>query len=153
MLIDETSASTKMARLYGRSKQGTRCRAPVSHGHCETATFTGALSLSRLTAPMVLDGAMMGEWFTAYAQQVLAPTLRPGDVVILDNPPASKGRGRPRSRPDCRRDTAVPVALMVKLSFKNNHWLLCLQNFKVENGLVFCYLDFVGLFSSENQNS
>jgi transposase len=54
-------------------------------------TFTAALRLSGLTAPMVLDGAMTGEWFTAYARQVLAPTLRPGDIVILDNLPAHKG--------------------------------------------------------------
>ena len=91
VFIDETSASTKMARLYGRSKRGTRCRAPVPHGHWKTTTFAGALRLSGLTAPMVLDGAMTGEWFTAYAQQVLAPTLRPGDIVILDNLPAHKG--------------------------------------------------------------
>lgn len=91
VFIDETSASTKMARLYGRSKRGTRCRAPVPHGHWKTTTFAGALRLSGLTAPMVLDGAMTGKWFTAYAQQVLAPTLRPGDIVILDNLPAHKG--------------------------------------------------------------
>jgi len=91
VFIDETSASTKMVRLYGRSRRGTRCRAPVPHGHWKTTTFTGALRLSGLTAPMVLDGAMTGEWFTAYARQVLAPTLRPGDIVILDNLPAHKG--------------------------------------------------------------
>jgi transposase len=89
VFIDETSASTKMARLYGRSKCGTRCRAPVPHG--QTTTFTGALRLSGLTAPMVLDGAMTGEWFTAYVRQILAPTLRPGDIVILDNLPVHKG--------------------------------------------------------------
>ena len=93
VFIDETSASTKMARLYGRSKRGTRCRAPVPHGHWKTTTFAGALRLSGLTAPMVLDGAMTGKWFTAYAQQVLAPTLRPGDIVILDNLPAHKVAG------------------------------------------------------------
>jgi transposase len=91
VFIDETSASTKMARPYDRSERGTRCRAPVPHGHWKTTTFTGALRLSGLTAPMVLDGAMTGEWFTAYAQQVLTPTLRPGDIVILDNLPAHKG--------------------------------------------------------------
>ena len=67
-----------------------RCRSPIPHGHWKTTTFTGALRLTGLTAPMVLDGPMTGEWFAAYAQQVLAPTLRPGDIVILDNLPAHK---------------------------------------------------------------
>lgn len=90
VFIDETGASTKMARLRGRSKRGTRCRSPIPHGHWKTTTFTGALRMTGLTAPMVLDGPMTGEWFAAYAQQVLAPTLRPGDIVILDNLPAHK---------------------------------------------------------------
>lgn len=67
-----------------------RCRSPIPHGHWKTTTFTGALRLTGMTAPMVLDGPMTGEWFAAYAEQVLAPTLRPGDIVILDNLPAHK---------------------------------------------------------------
>jgi len=63
----------------------------VPHGHWKTTTFIGALRLEGMTAPMVLDGPMTGAWFTAYVEQVLAPTLRPGDVVILDNLPAHKG--------------------------------------------------------------
>jgi transposase len=90
VFIDETGASTKMARLRGRAKRGQRCRSPVPHGHWKTTTFTGALRLTGMTAPMVLDGPMTGEWFAAYAEQVLAPTLRPGDIVILDNLPAHK---------------------------------------------------------------
>lgn len=91
MFIDETGASTKMARLRGRSKRGMRCRSPIPHGHWKTTTFTGALRLTGMTAPMVLDGPMTGEWFLAYVEQVLVPTLRPNDVVILDNLPAHKG--------------------------------------------------------------
>ena len=79
-----------MARLRGRARRGVRCRAPIPHGHWKTTTFTGALRLTGLTAPMLLDGHMTGEWFTAYAKQVLAPTLCPGDIVILDNLPAHK---------------------------------------------------------------
>lgn len=90
MFIDETGASTKMARLRGRARRGIRCRSPIPHGHWKTTTFTGALRLTGMTAPMVLDGPMTGEWFAAYAQQVLAPTLHPGDIVILDNLPAHK---------------------------------------------------------------
>ena len=58
--------------------------------HWKTTTFVGALRLDGMTAPMVLDGPMTGAWFLAYVQQVLAPTLQPGDVVILDNLPAHK---------------------------------------------------------------
>ena len=82
-----------MARLRGRAPRGERCRAPVPHGHWKTATFTGALRLDGLTAPMVLDGPMNGAAFLAYVEQVLVPTLRPGDTVIMDNLPAHKPRG------------------------------------------------------------
>lgn len=63
----------------------------MPHGHWKTTTFVGALRLSGMTAPMVLDGPMTGDWFLAYVEQVLVPTLRPGDVVILDNLAAHKG--------------------------------------------------------------
>jgi transposase len=79
-----------MARAYGRALRGERCRAPVPHGHWKTTTFVGALRLSGMTAPMTLDGAMNGPAFLAYVEQVLAPTLRPGDIVIMDNLPAHK---------------------------------------------------------------
>ncbi len=93
MFIDETGATTKMARLRGRAKRGQRCRAPIPHGHWKTTTFTGALRLQGLTAPMVLDGPMNGAAFRAYVEQVLAPTIGPGDVVILDNLPAHRAVG------------------------------------------------------------
>ena len=90
VFIDETGASTKMARRYGRSPRGNRCRAPVPHGHWKTTTFVGALRLEGMTAPMVLDGAMHGVAFLAYVEQVLAPTLKPADIVVMDNLPAHK---------------------------------------------------------------
>ena len=90
MFIDETGASTKMARRYGRALRGERCRASVPHGHWKTTTFVGALRLEGMTAPMVLDGAMHGTAFLAYVEQVLAPTLSPGDIVVMDNLPAHK---------------------------------------------------------------
>lgn len=93
MFIDETGATTKMARMRGRSKRGERCRAPIPHGHWKTTTFTGGLRLSGMTAPMVLDGPMTGPAFVAYVEQVLVPTLSPGDIVILDNLPAHKVSG------------------------------------------------------------
>ena len=91
MFIDETSADTKMTRRHGRAPRGQRLRAGVPHGHWKTTTFVGALRRHGLTAPMVLDGPMTRAWFLAYVEQVLAPTLKPGDVVILDNLPAHKG--------------------------------------------------------------
>jgi len=90
VFIDEAGASTKMARRYGRAAKGARCRASVPHGHWKTTTFVGALRHDRMTAPMVLDGPMNGAAFQAYVEQVLAPTLRPGDIVVLDNLPAHK---------------------------------------------------------------
>ncbi|WP_158743893.1 IS630 family transposase, partial [Acidisphaera sp. L21] len=84
-------ASTKMARLRGRAPCGQRCRTSVPHGHWQTTTFVGALRLEGMTAPWALGGPMNAVAFLVYVQQVLVPTLRPGDVVIMDNLPAHKG--------------------------------------------------------------
>lgn len=65
----------------------------MPHGHWKTTTFTGALRLTGMTAPFVYDGAMNGNVFLAYVEQVLVPTLKPGDVVIMDNLPAHKAAG------------------------------------------------------------
>src|SRR5690606_10778745 len=65
----------------------------VPHGHWKTTTFIGGLRLTGMTAPMVLDGPMTGAWFQAYVEQVLAPSLRSGDIVILDNLAAHKIEG------------------------------------------------------------
>jgi transposase len=93
VFIDETGASTKMARIRGRAKRGQRCRAAVPHGHWKTTTFTAGLRLNGMTAPMVLDGPMNGDAFLAYIEQFLAPALVKGDVVIMDNLPAHKVTG------------------------------------------------------------
>ncbi|WP_172643964.1 IS630 family transposase [Rhizobium ruizarguesonis] len=93
IFIDETGLSTKMARLRGRAIRGERCRAGVPHGHWKTTTFTGALRLTGMTAPFVYDGAMNGNVFLAYVEQVLVPTLEIGNVVIMDNLPAHKTAG------------------------------------------------------------
>ncbi len=82
MFIDETGASTKMARLRGRAPRGQRLRAGVPHGHWKTTTFVGALRRTGMTAPMVLDGPMTGAWFLAYVEQVLIPTLRAGMALL-----------------------------------------------------------------------
>lgn len=93
VFIDETGLSTKMARLRGRALRGERCRAGVPHGHWKTTTFTGALRLTGMTAPLVYDGAMNGTVFLAYVEQVLVRTLAQGDIVVMDNLPAHKAAG------------------------------------------------------------
>jgi len=93
VFLDETGASTKMARLRGRSPRGARCRASVPHGHWKTTTLVAGLRLDGITAPGVIDGAMDGELFATYAEHFLAPTLNEGDIVILDNLPAHKVAG------------------------------------------------------------
>jgi transposase len=93
VFIDETGLSTKMARFRGRAPRGERCRAGVPHGHWKTTTFTGALRLTGMTAPFVHDGAMNGNVFRAYVDQVLVPTVSEGDIVVMDNLPARKAAG------------------------------------------------------------
>lgn len=67
--------------------------APIPYGHWKTTTFVAGLRYDGLTAPLVIDGPMNGEWFLIYVEQVLAPTLSEGDVVIMDNLPAHKVAG------------------------------------------------------------
>ena len=85
VFIDETWTSTSMTRRYGRAPRGQRCIASAPHGHWKTTTFVAGLRHHQLTAPLVADGPMDGEMFLAYVRQFLCPTLRPGDIVILDN--------------------------------------------------------------------
>ena len=77
-----------MARRYGRCKRGDRLHAGIPHGHWKTTTLVAGLRLSGITAPMLLDGPMTAVAFQAYVEQVLVPTLRPGDIVVMDNLPA-----------------------------------------------------------------
>ena len=91
VFIDETWASTNMARLHGRAPRGERLRAGIPFGHWKTTTFIAGLRLTGMIAPMVLDGPIHGEAFQVYAEQVLVPELRPGDIVIMDNLSSHKG--------------------------------------------------------------
>jgi transposase len=93
VFIDETGAKTNMARLRGRSLKGQRLHAAIPWGHWKTTTFVAGLRTSGLTAPMVLDGAMNGDAFKAYVEQVLAPSLAPGDIVVMDNLSSHKVAG------------------------------------------------------------
>ena len=93
VFIDETWAKTNLTRPRGRSLCGTRVVDKTPHGHWKTTTFVAALRASGLTAPLVLDGAINGVSFLAYVRQVLVPTLRAGDVVVMDNLSSHKKAG------------------------------------------------------------
>lgn len=91
VFIDETWAKTNMTRLHGRIKRGQRLHARVPYGRWKTMTFLAALRSDRIDAPCVFDGPINRESFLAYVQQVLAPTLSPGDIVVMDNLSSHKG--------------------------------------------------------------
>jgi hypothetical protein len=85
VFIDETAASTNMTRRYGRATRGERLVCKVPHGHWKTSTFVAALRHNRVAAPFLLDGPMNGTTFLAYVEDVLVPTLKRGDIIIMDN--------------------------------------------------------------------
>jgi Transposase and inactivated derivatives len=92
VFIDETWAKTNMTRLRGWSPRGRPLLDKVPHGHWRTLTFLAALRCDRIEAPLVLDGPINGHSFTAWVEQFLLPTLRPGDIVIMDNLGSHKGK-------------------------------------------------------------
>ncbi len=91
MFIDETWASTNMARRYGRAPRGERLRAAVPHGHWKTTTFVAGLRSAGIVAPFVLDGPINRDAFETYVARVLVPELRPGDIAVMDNLSSHKG--------------------------------------------------------------
>jgi transposase len=85
VFIDETCTSTDMVRQHGRSSRGERLIGYAPEGHRKTITFVAGLRQSEMTAPGVIDGAMNGPMFVGYVEQVLVPTLKRGDIVVMDN--------------------------------------------------------------------
>ena len=85
VFIDETWIKTNMTRAYGRAPRGQRLVAAVPHGHWKTSTVVAALRCDRVGAAGAINGAINGEAFLAFVEQVLVPTLKPGDLVIMDN--------------------------------------------------------------------
>jgi transposase len=81
-----------MTRLYGRAPRGKRLHAKAPYGHWKTMTFLAALRHDRIDAPCVIDGPINGVRFLAYVTQFLLPTLRPGDIVVMDNLSSHKRR-------------------------------------------------------------
>jgi len=118
VFIDETWASTSMTPRYGRCERGKRLLAYAPFGHWKTTTFVAALRCDRITAPCVFDGPINGETFLAYVEQRLAPTLSPGDIVIMDNlvPIKSPAFRKPSKPPGRRRGFCLPTALTSILS-------------------------------------
>ncbi len=100
-------ASTNMARTHGRAPRGRRLRAAVPHGHRKTTTFVAGLRTSGLIARFVLDGAINRAAFEVYVERVLAPELRPGDVVVMDNLSRHKGP-RVRELIEARTPSGTP---------------------------------------------
>ena len=90
VFIDETATTTKMTRLRGRARRGQRLKGRAPFGHWKTQTFIAGLRCDGLTAPWIIDRPMTKEIFEIYVETQLAPTLDPGDVVILDNLPSHK---------------------------------------------------------------
>ena len=93
VFIDETATATNMTRLRGRSVEGQRLVGKAPHGSRKITTFVAALRNDRITAPLVIDGAMNGETFVQYVEQFLVPTLIPNDIVVMDNLPVHKVAG------------------------------------------------------------
>jgi transposase len=92
VFIDETWTKTNMAPLRGWARRGHRLTAKVPHRHWKTTTFLAALRHDRIAAPWLLEGPIDGESFRIYVEKVLVPTLRPGDIVIMDNLGSHKGK-------------------------------------------------------------
>jgi transposase len=93
VFIDETGTSTTMARTRGRSRRGTRLVGRVPHGHWKITTFVAGLRCGEIAAPFVIDRPMNSAIFLAYVRQCLVPTLRPGDIVVMDNLKPHKALG------------------------------------------------------------
>ena len=93
VFVDESGATTKLTRLRARAPEGQRAVGHIPHGHYQTTTLVAGISLRGPCAPWLFEGAMDGEMFLAWVVQGLAPTLRKGDVVIMDNLATHKVQG------------------------------------------------------------
>ena len=92
VFVDETWIKTDMAPLRGWAEKGKRLKGFAPHGRWRTMTFLAGLRTDGLSAPYVFDGPINGSCFQAWVEQLLVPTLRPGDIVILDNLGSHKGK-------------------------------------------------------------
>ena len=113
VFIDETWVKTNMAPLRGWAPRGQRLRATVPHGHWKTMTFLAALRHDRVEAPWLIDGPINGDSFRLYVEQVLAPTLRPGDIVVMDNLGCHKAQPS-GGHPGSRRQAVPPAKILAR---------------------------------------
>jgi len=111
VFVDEIWAKTNVTRTHGRAARGERLVAKVPHGRWTTLTFIAALKCDAITAPLVLDQPINGEWFRVRVEQALIPTPKPGDVVVLDNLGSHKGKAVRRAIRQAGAPHAVPAAL------------------------------------------
>jgi transposase len=154
VFLDETWAKTNMTRPRGRALRGQRLIAKIPHGHWKTTTFVGALRSTGLTAPLVIDGPINGPLFLAYVQQQLAPTLQPGDIVIMDNLSAHKVAGV-REAITARQATLVylppysPDLNPIENLFSKFKWLLKSCGERTVTGLWAACGELVSRFSPE----
>jgi transposase len=93
VFLDETGATTAMLSRYGWGPRSERLVDTAPQGHWRTTTFVAGLRRTGIIAPFVVDGPMTGEIFRTYVDEVLTPTLQPGDIVVMDNLPAHKVAG------------------------------------------------------------
>jgi hypothetical protein len=114
VFIDETSANTKMVRLYGRCARGERLVGHVPQGHWKTITLVAALRRHGMRAAQTIDGAMTGTRFLAYVERCLAPTLRPKDIVMIRQPSRPQGCRRPRGDRSARRNTSLSAQIFAR---------------------------------------
>ena len=97
VFIDETWTKTNMAPLRGWARRGQRLKAKVPHRRWKTMTFLAALRHDRLEAPWLIDGPINGERFRLYVEKVLLSTLRPSDIVVMDNLGSHRGKALRRA--------------------------------------------------------
>jgi putative transposase len=139
IFIDETWIRTNMAPLYGWGAKGKRLHGFAPHGRWRTLTFLGALRCDRLAAPCVFNGPINGECFLAYVKQQLVPTLKPGDIVVMDNLGSHKAKAvRAAIRGAGARLLFLPKYSPdlnpIELTFsKIKHWMRLAQNTAIDD--------------------
>jgi len=158
VFIDETWIKTNMAPLRGWGPKGKRLRAYAPHGRWRTLTFIGALRLDQITAPCVFDGPINGECFLAYTEQQLAPILKPGDIVVMDNLGSHKGKAVQQAiqKAGARLLFLPPYSPdfnPIEQAFaKIKHWMRCAQKRTIEDACASIGSLLATIASSECKN-
>src|SRR5437868_12947897 len=123
VFIDETWTKTNMAPLRGWAPYGQRLPGKAPYGRWKTMTFLAALRHDRVTAPWLVDGPIDGQSFLQYVEEVLMTTLKPGDIVIIDNHGSHKGKAVRQANPRCMRQALLPA--QVRPGSQSDRKVLC----------------------------